>query len=204
MKDLFQGLWGLVVLAALAMWMGWIDVPKPLMAMIDKANGNDPDALAEVRTRMPENQSLFVGVTELAREKYLAGGNDLAKGSARVSRKEELCAIIGKGTDGTWFGFIDDLSTNSDGLGVLSIKIAPHITLATWNNSLSDFRSGTLISPASSIYKTAMTLKEGERVRFSGEFFESQTDCISEQSMTLDGSLMDPEFTIKFTSLSRD
>lgn len=202
MKDVFQLIWGLVILAGVAMWMGWIDTPKPLMAMIDRANGNDPDAFGGLKARMPENQSLFVGVVELARDKYLSGSNDLAKGSARISRKEELCAVVGTSTEGEWVGVVETLSTNGDGLGVLSVKIAPHITVSTWNNSLSDVGSDTLIAPSSQVYKIALGLKEGDLVRFSGTFFPSNNDCISEQSVTLEGSMEDPEFTIKFESLS--
>lgn len=202
MKDLIQGIWGLMVLAGIAVFMGWIDVPKPVMAVLADFNGNSPDRFGGLVKAMPANQAMLVGVVESARERYRAGANDMAKGSVRIDRREEICAIIKTYTDGEWVGFIDELSTNGDGLGVLSIKIAPNVTVGTWNNALSDIGDGTLIDPKSAVYKTAIGMKVGNVVKFTGQFIEDSTDCIKESSLTMDGSMEEPDFVVKFNSLA--
>ena len=49
------------------------------------------------------------------------------------------------------------------------------------------------------MYHDLLKLKVGETVRFSGTFFAGDTDCFQEQSMTLGGSITDPEFLFRFS-----
>jgi len=78
-----------------------------------------------------------------------------------------------------------------------------YIHVATWNNSLSDIRDHTLIDPTSSMFKELAALKAGDLVKFSGQFSSSNTDCVGEQSVTLQGSMTKPEFTMRFTSIRK-
>jgi hypothetical protein len=69
-----------------------------------------------------------------------------------------------------WIGIIDTLSSNGDGLGVLTVKIADDVVLKTWNNAVSDMFDHTLIDPDSSVFRKASSLKVGQRVAISGAF----------------------------------
>jgi len=46
-------------------------------------------------------------------------------------------------------------------------------------------------------------MKPGDVVRFSGRFSSSNVDCVREKSVTLAGSMTDPVFTMRFTSVSK-
>ena len=83
----------------------------------------------------------------------------------------------------------------------MSIKISPNIHIKTWNNSLSDIMDNTLIEKNSPVYKSLFNLVAGQDVKFSGNFFISQEDYIKETSLTIDGSMNDPEFLFKFKEI---
>jgi hypothetical protein len=127
----------------------------------------------------------------------------MAKGAARPARAKEICAVL-KGALHVinWLGTVETLSSNSDGLGVLSIQIAEGISIKTWNNAISDIEDKTLIDPESAVFKLAVTLKIGQRVTFGGQFFPSPTDCIREGSLTQKGSLTKPEFIFRFSDIA--
>lgn len=107
-----------------------------------------------------------------------------------------------------WIGSIEELTTNSDGRGVVSIKIDDSSALdadysiATWNNAVSDFSSKTLIEPSSPLYQKLLALKPGLMVRFSGEFLSAGRNCIQEQSLTLRGSMTAPAFSMRFSDVT--
>ncbi|MBX8814550.1 hypothetical protein HBA91_18190, partial [Ochrobactrum sp. MR34] len=88
-----------------------------------------------------------------------------------TQRKQEICAQNNGYTDGEWYGVIEKVTTNSDGHGVVSLKIAPNIIIKTWNNALSDIGHGTLIKKDTPLYSGASTLKPGDKVKFTGKFF---------------------------------
>ena len=97
-----------------------------------------------------------------------------------------------------WVGTIRTLSSNGDGKGVLSIAIGDKVEVKTWNNSFSDVFDNTLLDPASSIFQTLTALKTGQKVKFSGEFVTSAIDCVKESSLTMAGSMTEPEFILRF------
>jgi hypothetical protein len=166
---------------------------------------------------LPQSQARFLLAVEAGRGAYTAGGNDLAKGAARPARADAICAALGgpqmvggsrdfqysvnlNATD--WYGSVATLSSNNDGKGVLSIEIGKNVYVKTWNNVVSDAGSGTLIEPGSVIHSVAAGLRARQRVKFSGVFFRGPQDCIRESSLTIDGSLREPEFIMHFTRLS--
>jgi hypothetical protein len=69
-------------------------------------------------------QEAFTATVQQAKSNYEAAANDLAKGSARVSRKESLCRILASFDIENWQGEIHTLSSNSEGKGVVKIVIA--------------------------------------------------------------------------------
>ena len=98
----------------------------------------------------------------------------MAQGAARPGRAKEICGVLKDTRVDKWIGEVGTLSSNSDGLGVLSIQIAEGISIMTWNNTLSDADYRTLISPGSELFKQAVKLAKGQRVTFSGQFFSIQ------------------------------
>lgn len=202
-KNILGTIWFLFLCACAAAYLGWIDVPKPIVAIWDRFNGNSAETFAQLSKHFPDNQSQFVSKIVTHREDYRSAQNDLAKGATRISRKQEICRIVNDTTNGEWAGVVDTLSSNGDGYGVLAVKIAPDILLKTWNNSLSDLGSGTLIEPGSDIHTTAAQLAVGDHVKFTGTFLSDDIDCITESSLTLDGSMTAPEFIVRFRSIRK-
>ncbi len=86
---------------------------------------------------------------------------------------------------------------------MLGIDVGSKILATTWNNKLSDMVADSLIGPNTAVYQRMGSLKNGDLVRFSGSFVRGGADCIQEQSVTIRGSMADPEFTFVFQSLDK-
>lgn len=158
-------------------------------------------ALESVPT--PPQQEKFNQIIQKYAEAFATAENEMAAGAQRSRRAKEICGILKKHSIKDWTGFITELSSNGDGLGVLTIETGKGTTVGTWNNSLSDFRDGTLLDPDGRAFQQAMTLTEGQAVKFSGTFVKSKVDCVGEKSITLSGSMTKPEFLIKFTNIEQ-
>jgi hypothetical protein len=131
--------------------------------------------------------------------------NEMAQGGTRAQRRIAICQSLNVPGQGVlvsnWVGQIDKLSSNSDGKGVLYVSHAPNIWVETWNNDFSDSSHHTLIPPLSQLFAVISQMKEGDEVVFSGTFFASDVDCVEEHSMGLQGSMSEPEFIFRFTSV---
>ena len=147
------------------------------------------------------NEPMFIDAVQSARTEFNAAANEMAQGGIRASRRKELCRALATLQIKGWTGKIAKLSSNSDGFGVLAVSIGENVTLETWNNALSDSSYHTLIAPDSDLFRTVSKMKEGDSVRFSGYFFPSDIDCVREGSLTLSGSMTDPEFIFHFDSV---
>lgn len=150
----------------------------------------------------PSEQQGFIKIIESARSDLDKAQNDMVKGGIRLKRKEEICKFLNSKKIENWVGTIKTLDSNSEGKGVLAVSIADDITLETWNNALSDIGSRTLIDTKSEFFSIVSNMGVGQRVVFSGTFYPSDKDCIEEQSLTINGSLSEPGFTLKFSSIS--
>ncbi|HJU20473.1 MAG TPA: peptidoglycan-binding protein [Stellaceae bacterium] len=165
--------------------------PQPAMS---KA----PDASAPI----PADEQAFIDVVHEARQKYEAASNDMAKGGVRAWRKEAICRTLSSLEVMDWKGTIYNLSSNSDGKGVVEISIAPDIYVETMNNAFSDIPYHTLIDPGSDVFQKLSAMRKGDEVIFSGEFPSSDVDCTAEASVTQAGSMTEPEFLFRFSSIS--
>lgn len=150
---------------------------------------------------MPGGERAFLVAVAKGRDAFNAGRNEMARGSARPLRARAICDAVSPGRVDDWIGKVASLSTNGDGKGVLAIEIGSKILVKTWNNAVSDISDQTLLDPDSPIYKQALSLTRGQRVQFSGDLFANSTDCVRESSMTLQGSLTEPEFIFRFSDL---
>src|SRR6478735_4274739 len=152
---------------------------------------------------IPSDQAGFTGAVSAARTAYRSAANELAAGGVRNNRQQAICRVVRDQSASGWIGKISQLTSNGDGKGVRQIEIAPNIHVSTWNNAVSDIGSNTLIDPNSSLFKSLAAMKPGDVVRFSGRFSSSNVDCVRENSVTLAGSMTDPVFTMRFTSVSK-
>jgi hypothetical protein len=82
------------------------------------------------------------------------------------------------------------------------VSVAKGINLTTWNNDLSDIGDNTLIPPGTEVFRVASSLKNGQRVVFSGSFIPKTEGCIDESSITLRGKIEDPDFIFRFSRVA--
>ena len=154
---------------------------------------------APPKPAMPAEQVSFIEAVVSSREAYRKAPNELAKGGVRAQRREKVCGALKSIAVTGWLGRIVELESNNEGKGVLAVEIAEDVTLATWNNALSDLNHHTLIDSSSALFADLAGMKKGQKVLFSGSFFPDETDCVAEQSMTLSGSMREPEFVFRFS-----
>lgn len=150
----------------------------------------------------PADQKTFQGVIAAAQLKYRTGTTDFQKGAARPARAEALCKYQRTEQVRNWVGVVATLTTNSDGKGVVAIRSGDDLYMKTWNNSVSDSFSRTLVEPSTKVFSQLGSLKVGQRVKFSGRLFADEKDCFREGSLTLSGSMSEPEFIMKFSDIS--
>ena len=144
--------------------------------------------------QIPSLQQTFVSIVSAAQSQSRSAANDMQRGGVKANRDQSLCAQFQSLDVTEWVGTVRTIDSNSDGKGVLAVDIAPRITLKTWNNSLSDVTSNTLIEPGSPLFQAASAMKRGQKVRFSGTFLAGGSsdggDCLKEASLTLRGKFI--------------
>jgi hypothetical protein len=150
---------------------------------------------------MPAEQAAFIKAVVWARQAYKDAPNKLAKGGVRSQRRTRICQALNSTGASGWLGRIAKLGSNNNGKGVLTVEIADNVQLTTWNNALSDIGTNTLIDPGSALFVALAQMKKGQQVIFSGRFFPDETDCVAEQSMSLSGSMREPEFVFRFNEV---
>ena len=160
-------------------------------------------ASLEPSLAVPEMERRLIASVSTSLARFNAGTNEMAKGSARPMRAREICSYMTSMNVDRWVGYVEQLTTNNEGRGVLAIRLPNSpVVVSTWNNAVSDIMHDTLIEPQSSIYSQAVALSAGQPVVFSGRFFNDEEDCLWEQSLSLEGSITEPEFVFRFSSIA--
>ena len=155
-----------------------------------------------LKSQMPEEQLRFVQTVAEHAVVYSGAKNELQQSAMRNQRKIDVSSSLGGYSVSSWVGTINQLETNSEGKAILSVRISPEIEIKTWNNALSDIASNTLIEKGTPVFNSLFDLSNGQRVKFSGKFFPSETDFFEETSITIDGSMRNPEFLFQFKSVT--
>jgi hypothetical protein len=169
----------------------------------DRSTTNSAAAKPDpVLANRPADQTAFIEAVERGQAGAKSAANDMQKGGAKAARDKEICAALKGMVVRDWTGTLTTIDSNSDGKGVVSIRIANDVYVKTWNNALSDIGTNTLLEPGSSLFNKISGFKTRTKVKFSGNFFNSNEDCIKESSLSLDGKLKKPEFIFKFTDVS--
>lgn len=134
-------------------------------------------------------------------------GNEIKIVQAGKERGKQICALLGKSLAvRDWTGTVEAVETEFGGdNGVLSIDLGSDVAAQTWNNSLSDIGSDTMISPESDLFADLADLSEGDDVTFRGQFVsESGGDCVQEQSLADESSMATPDFSFEFDSVKKN
>lgn len=174
------------------------------------ANKQEGSALTETtqttavkNLEIPAREADFISIVAEAQQASKGAGNDMQRGGFKANREKKLCQTMTSLHVTNWIGRVNTITANSDGKGVLAIEVAEDITVKTWNNSLSDIDSNTLIEPGTKLFSTASTFKEGQMVKFSGTLLKgSAGNCLQESSLSLSGKLSDPEFIFRFSEVA--
>jgi hypothetical protein len=153
--------------------------------------------------RPPSEQARFIQAIEHSRSQYKSGKNDFQKGAVRPARAQLICAVLKSPRVEAWVGTIDTLSTIGAGDGVLTVKIANKISLGTWKNPGADKSHNTIIRSKSSLYQDLLRMKSGDTVRIYGQLFPRDVDCYWEINSTLEKSLEEPEWVMRFSRVER-
>lgn len=201
LKKILGGLLLLVILAAI------FGDDKDKVADSGKSSNGSTDAPKQAKTdpiveNRPEQQKAFIAAVMDGQKAAKAAKNDMQKGGAKAKRDSAICAALSNTKVSDWTGTLATIESNSDGKGVLAVRISKDLMITTWNNALSDFMDKTLLEPGTELFNKVSGFNRGMKVKFSGQFISSDSDCIDEQSLTLDGKLEEPEFTFKFEDVS--
>lgn len=153
----------------------------------------------------PADQRAFQTTIEAARTAYVSAPNDLVRGKERPKRGQAICSAMPSPDVKDWVGTVYNLTSTNDGSGVFSVELAEDIWVSTWNNSGSETVTGlqTLIAAGSPLFGRLEGLREGDQVIFAGRFFMDTNgdDCFNELSLTMDGSMSQPEFLFAFSDV---
>ena len=194
-------------------WVGIVLVTLFVIGLINspdlpnepKSSSTAAQASAEspkqVEVAIPSDQKQFINTIDRYINDFPAAKNELQQSALRDQRKNELATLMHGRSVSSWVGTISQLETNTEGKAILSIRVSPDIEIKTWNNAFSDIFSNTLITKGTALYSSLFNLSRGQKVQFSGSFFSSETDYIEETSITIQGSMRNPEFLFKFKSV---
>ena len=155
---------------------------------------------------IPEAQRNFTAMIGEFIPLYNGQDTEVRKTNIRFQRKDAIEKYFG-GNFGFrgWIGNVERLTTETDGRAALSIKLlGSNVALTTWNNSVSDlFSESTMISRNDPLYSSLMQIREGDTVTVSGSFLTApnRQDYAEEASLTEAGSMANPEFVVRFTSI---
>ncbi len=150
----------------------------------------------------PADEAAFIQAAATGQNAARTAENDLQKGAAKATRDAAMCAALRTKNVSNWTGKLTTVDANGEGKGVLTVEIAEGIEVKTWNNAFSDVMDATLIDPSSPVFTSALALKEGQTVKFSGTLLAQERECLKETSLTLNGKLTSPSFLIRLSAIS--
>ena len=77
----------------------------------------------------PAAEDAFIKAIDEARQPFLTGLNEMVRGVARPRRAEALCRIVPRGRVENWTGKLVALTSSPGGRGVVTIELAPKVTV---------------------------------------------------------------------------
>ena len=168
------------------------------------SNESTSTSTPQATVSIPQEQKVFCEAVSDFVSQYKAAPNELKKSAVRVARKQKLQELLATLQFNGWIGELTDMGTTSDGSAYISVKLeGTSLKVQTWNNGVSDISEKTLIPVNSPLFNAISDLNKGIRVRASGQFVADDQDYIGEQSLTENGSMTKPEFTVHFTQVEK-
>jgi hypothetical protein len=152
---------------------------------------------------LPADEVRFNAIIADTQAAYYSAPNAMAKGAVRPDRRAKLCDLLKSPSVQNWVGTIWRQDSTTEGKGVLEVRLARNLRLATSNNAQSDRLVRTLLEPGSEPFKTVVALKRNDPVVFSGDFIRANEDCVLEKSETLSETMLDPVFVFRFRSIRK-
>lgn len=159
--------------------------------------------IEEVELLTPKQQTDFVSIAKNFRTDFDTANNEIKQSIARDGRAKAIRELITSTAVESWYGTIVSIETTSEGKAIFMVRLADNVHIGTWNNALSDYLDGTLIEKTDPVYSALADMKAGDKVIFSGNFIPSQEDGVKERSITIRGSMQDPEFLFKFNQVAK-
>ena len=161
----------------------------------------------EPQVEIPPLQKSFTAMIASFIPRYNAADTEIRKTNVRFERRDAIVRYFsesGRPQFQGWVGTVERLKTESDGEAHVAIKLRrANISVETWNNSLSDIGSHTMIARSDPLYQSLADTKDGDEVTVSGEFLLGGQDYIREASFTEEGSMTRPEFIVRFSRINR-
>jgi hypothetical protein len=194
-----KGLTSLLAIGAVAYWYFIGDPTKP-----ERSVGISAAVASQPTLAVPPAEQQFIATINRFISLYKAAPNEMAQGAERVARAGALREALGQTTEiQDWIGTVKELSSTNSGKGVLVLSLDSAVSVGTTNNELSNvISSATLIEPSDPLYHSAIALAVGQPVKFSGRFIQAAEDYLSETSLTMEGSMTEPEFEMRFTAIA--
>lgn len=177
---------------------------KPSLKISDRPNISKTIQKVPETHPIPIDQKKFMQIVNGFSIKFKNAKNEIQQSSTKDRRKESISNILQNRTIYNWEGTVSSLKTTSSGDAILEVALSKKITIKTWNNSLSDIGSNTIIKKESNLYARLWDLSEGDGVVVTGNFMPSETDYIHETSLTIKGSMQDPDFLFHFTNVTKN
>jgi hypothetical protein len=99
-----------------------------------------------------------------------------------------------------WIGTVASVSEGTDNNSPLvAVNIGNNTTLTSWTTRLADMKDHTLLDPTSDLGKKVAKLHPGDRVKISGEFIQSEDDCVKDTSLLLGTNFGETTLIVRFT-----
>lgn len=153
--------------------------------------------------RLPLQERDFLGIVAGAQVMAQGVKNQIRLAEIKGDKTHAVCALLKSPDVHGWIGHVQEIHTSLLGDGVVTLKLAQGVQVATWNNGISDFGDHTMIPKGSPLFNSLATLSIGQQVKFSGAFAPSD-GCPQEQNFSTMGGLEHPVYVFRFTSIKAD
>jgi hypothetical protein len=175
----------------------------PQRALVDGRAAGAPGA-EEGDRAIPERQAAFIRTVEAFSDRYDEAENELQRAGQRAERRAALAKLLPDRAVRDWTGTLTSLDTDSRGNAYITFTPdgAEAVTIATWNNSLADAGTHSMIRSGSALYTKLAGMRAGERVIVSGAFAAGELDHVAEGSLTEAESMKTPDFVMVFSDVT--
>lgn len=155
----------------------------------------------------PTNQRAFHALNQQCKQAYAAGQNEIQKSLAFNQCNSQRADFANGEKVRGWVGRLTDISTDQ-GADVVSVTIEStvdgfDVMYSTVSNRVSDFATDSMITPSNPLFNVLAQMKEGDWVTFDASFLTHPEGerGIWEGSLTEEGSMGEPEFNVRFSSI---